>query len=82
MNRQVITFSLSILLSFLSNSLWGQYFDPNLDFGDSTQIHRLLTDKDDVVLGHAISLKNTTLSFLFNNTDTLRFKFSEIFNCL
>ncbi len=78
MNKQLITLSLSILLSFLTNSVWGQYFDPNLDFGDSTQIHRLLTGKDDVVFGHAISLKNTTLSFLFNNRDTLRFKLHDI----
>jgi len=77
MNKQ-LTLSLSILLSFLTNALWGQQFDPNLDFGDSTQTHRLLTGKDDVIFGHAISLKNTTLSFLFNNKDTLRFQLHDI----
>ncbi len=78
MKKQLVTVSLSILFSLLTHSLWGQHFDSNLDFSDSTQIHQLTTVKDDVFVGHVIVLKNNTLSFLLKNRDTLQFQLNEV----
>ena len=73
-----IIISLLALLCFLPFSAQGQIIKGDLNIGDTTQVHRVVTKRGDIFLGRVTQIQNTEVHFLFNKNIELTFQLQDL----
>lgn len=73
-----IFIALFTFLWFLPYSSQGQVIKGDLNIGDTTQVHRVVTKRGDVFLGRVTQIQNTEVHFLFNKTIDLTFQLQDL----
>ena len=71
-------FLLSVLCCLFSVSGFGQEILGKLNLEDSTQIHRITTNRGDQFVGQITSIRDTEVSFMFDKRIPLQFQLSEL----
>lgn len=71
-------FLLSVLCCLFSVSGYGQEILGKLNLEDSTQIHRITTNRGDQFVGQITSIRDTEVSFMFDKRIPLQFQLSEL----
>lgn len=79
MKVAIFRISIFLILCFsLSYSLDAQVIRGDLRIGDTTQVHRVVTERGDVFVGRIIEIQNTDVRFIFNETIELKFRMQEL----
>jgi len=73
-----IFISLLVFYCFSPNTSTGQIIKDNLKVGDTTQIHRVVTERGDVFLGLVTHIQDNEVRFLLNKSIELTFQLQDL----